>query len=162
MVKNYLESIKKQTYLNEVAITNITIDDFEWYKNFLVREANPTDKEAKNSEDKVRTMSFDNLTLKYEVNRDKIIDGYLIIDNPLKDTNNNFITQSDTDYAGDSVEQNKNLQFENGKIKVNVGSNTNLSEDFFILFEDDSNYFGDFGGQPAVMFGNVKLIINVI
>ncbi|SFE48163.1 cell wall-binding repeat-containing protein [Peptostreptococcus sp. D1] len=162
LANNYLESIKKQTYLNEAAITNITIDDFEWYKNFLVREANSVDKEAKNSEDKVRTMSFDNLILKYEVNRDKIIDGYLIIDNPLKDTNNNFITQSDTDYAGDSVELNRNLQFENGKIKVNVGSNTNLSEDFFILFEDDSNYFGDYGGQPAVMFGNVKLIINVI
>lgn len=153
---NYFSVIKNLKNINTLFVDNITLDEFEWLKNFSTREA----VDATYGEDKVRIFNFENLEIPIKVNKENIKNGKILINNPLKDFDNMPLEQS-----GDENGENKNpnLSFIDDKIEIsNVNKHSTLNEKYEIYFTDNSgNLYGDFGGQPAEITGKVTLNISV-
>ena len=148
---DYMNIVKELAGINTLFLSKINLDDFGWLKKFAIREA----VDAKYGEDKIRLFNFDELKIDLEVNPEEIIDGKVIIDNPLKDWENNAVIPDETN--GEFT--NSNVEFKDDKIEVKM-SNSNYEFSYPVYLCNYNHTYGDYG-QPAEIMGNVKIIISV-
>lgn len=152
---NYMDVVKELKGVNTLFLGKIDTSSFEWFKNYLIREK----VEAKFDEDRVRIGKFDEIVFNFEIEKNKIKDGTVKLDNPLKDWSNLSIEQSG-DENGEN--KNENLTFEGDKILVKVSSfEKPLTEEYEIYIIDEKHTFGEYG-QPAELSGKVKINLNFI
>lgn len=146
----YMDTIKKLKSVNTLYLSNITIDDFNWLKDYSTRPA----VSAKFDEDAIRLFIFDELVIKHDFSDNDIVDGNLEIENPLLDWNNEYIVD-DGDF-GENL--NKNLVFDD-KITIKNITKDNKTEGYKIYISNPDYGYGEWG-QPPSIAGNIKLILN--
>ena len=105
-LKNYIKNIKNLNGINTLFVDEITKEDFDWLKTFSIRGA----VNATENEDRVRMFNFEKLEIPVKVKKNDIKDGFIEIDNPLKDWDDMSIEATD----GESG-KNPNLAFESDK-----------------------------------------------
>lgn len=150
---NYIPVLKNMNSLNTFAVDSITKEDFEWLKTNLIRP----EVSATYGEDKERVVTFKNMEIVVTVNASDVKEGKVTIDNPLKDWDEMFVTDEN------SEQPNENLDFKtsDGKIIVNVGDKKEAKEEYNILLEDYNNMYGDYQ-RPATIEGRVTLKIKIV
>lgn len=156
--ENYFETIKELSNVNTLFVDEITKEEFEWLKQFSIRSVT---EEATYGEDKARMYNFTKLVIPITVQRDSIIEGKILVDNPLKDWGDMYIIQSET--GDDGYIKNANINFveNDSKIEIsNFGDKTNFEEKYDIFIENYENTFGDYG-QPASISGTVILKVTI-
>lgn len=147
--------------LNTIYLEEITLEDFNKYKNFVIRDVNLID--AKYSDNVPREITFKKLVIEKTINRADIENGVVQIDNPLKNWNDEYIVECDCNES-----KNANLAFENDKILINVQNiNSNVIEENYSINEQNYDFmFGEYG-QPASIssayeIGNVTIKLTIV
>lgn len=149
--EDYFEDIREIKTLNEIRVSKINPNDFEWLKTYLIRNA----VDATFPEDRVRIGYFDELTLEVEVDKKKVVDGKVEIENPLKDWKGVAVPQDEY-----SENQNENVTFEGDKISIKVESaDSQVTESYDIYIENQEHTFE---GQAANLSGKVKIKLNFV
>lgn len=156
---NYMEVVKKLEGINTLFVDEISKDDFEWMKEFAIRN----EVDATEDEDKARMFRFEKLEIPVNVKKTEIKGGFIEIDNPLKDWENNAIEEFDGENVNEEeIIKNNNLIFNENKIKIKVQDKTKFEEVYEIVAENYEHTFGNKNyKQPATVSGKVVLKINI-
>ncbi|MBC2577916.1 hypothetical protein HLB30_05215 [Peptostreptococcus russellii] len=154
---NYMDSIKKMKNINHLCVGKINTEDFNWLQYNLIRPENKIVSDLE--ENNPREEFFENLDLEYEVTKDEIKENKIIIvDNKLKYADGKYI----------SIGKNKNVNFKNDKIEIDI-SNITISENnnivkFALNYDEENNeyqYNNGYYGQPSHIEGKINLIIKL-
>lgn len=156
---NYMEVVKKLEGINTLFVDEISKDDFEWMKEFAIRN----EVDATEDEDKARMFRFEKLEIPVNVKKTEIKGGFIEIDNPLKDWENNAIEEFDGENVNEEeIIKNNNLIFNENKIKIKVQDKNKFEEVYEIIAENYEHMFGNKNyKQPATVSGKVVLKINI-
>lgn len=156
---NYMELVKKLKGINTLFVDEISKDDFEWMKEFAIRN----EVDATEDEDKARMFRFEKLEIPVNVKKTEIKGGFIEIDNPLKDWENNTIEEFDGENVNEEeIIKNNNLIFNENKIKIKVQDKNKFEEVYEIIAENYEHMFGNKNyKQPATVSGKVVLKINI-
>lgn len=156
---NYMEVVKKLEGINTLFVDKISKDDFEWMKKFAIRN----EVDATEDEDKARMFRFEKLEIPVNVKKTEIKDGFIEIDNPLKDWENKVIEEFDGENVNEEeIIKNNNLIFNENKIKIKVQDKNKFEEVYEIIAENYEHMFGNKNyKQPATVSGKVVLKINI-
>ena len=149
-LKNYIKNIKNLNGINTLFVDEITKEDFDWLKTFSTRGA----VDATENEDRIRMFNFEKLEIPVKVKKNDIKDGFIEIDNPLKDWNDMSIEATD-----DESGKNKNLTFESDKIKIKVQDKNEFREAYDIYIENyEVEGYGDYSQPPSI---SGKIVLNI-
>ena len=149
-LKNYIKNIKNLNGINTLFVDEITKEDFDWLKTFSTRGA----VNATENEDRIRMFNFEKLEIPVKVKKNDIKDGFIEIDNPLKDWDDMSIEATD----GESG-KNPNLAFESDKIKIKVQDKNEFRETYDIYIENyEVEGYGDYSQPPSI---SGKIVLNI-
>lgn len=149
-LKNYIKNIKNLNGINTLFVDEITKEDFDWLKIFSTRGA----VDATENEDRIRMFNFGKLEIPVKVKKNDIKDGFIEIDNPLKDWDDMSIEATD-----DESGKNPNLTFESDKIKIKVQDKNEFREAYDIYVENyEVEGYGDYSQPPSI---SGKIVLNI-
>lgn len=149
-LKNYINNIKNLNGINTLFVDEITKEDFDWLKTFSTRGA----VNATENEDRIRMFNFEKLEIPVKVKKNDIKDGFIEIDNPLKDWDDMSIEATD-----DESGKNPNLTFESDKIKIKVQDKNEFREAYDIYIENyEVEGYGDYSQPPSI---SGKIVLNI-
>jgi Leucine-rich repeat (LRR) protein len=154
---NYMEIVKQLSDINTLRVNDIDVQEFEWMKNFVVREKGEA---AALAENDVRMHTFRNLSLDVSAQSSSIVDGVLTIKNPLVGIANEPLIQDE--YIEDKDKLNKDISFkeDNIEIKLKNANAKSVEVSYPVYSENPDKVFGEYG-QAASIAGNVILNISI-
>jgi hypothetical protein len=148
--EDYMTSIRTLSKVNRLNIADISSDDFEWMKTFVVRDQDGASTIVENN---ARVFTFGKLKIELEATQDMINDGVLTIKNPLKGLVGEPVAQNTID-----ANQNVNIDGDDIKITLSNPSDSVVEVSYPVYTKDSSKIFG---GKEASISGKVTLKITI-